>query len=334
MNNKLINRKHNSIISQNSLASIKNMLISEVIEMYLMSFQSECTKKCYRYDLKTFLQFCEISYLNDFARYSPVQMTKLFFDFLNTIAKTEKYRKDHVLNPKTVNRKAYTISSFFNYLMSEFNYPFNPTKNFKQMEVPLKSTTESLSKKEIMQIINYTKAESEKGEAEFRNYLIILFLSSLALRRNELVNLKWSDIEKTSFIISVFQKGRTIKKLPLPIQIIEPLMQFKKEYKSKSEFIFRPTQNHKTKELDKPLSTDSVFKIVKDIIKEVFPKKDNITPHSFRKSFIEISLDARIDVSSIRNATGHHNLDALRYYDGRDEVLNNAVNLFFDINQG
>ncbi len=330
-NTNLIPSDNKNLSGNNKLFDFNDFPITDVIDMYLMPLNSEQTQRAYKGDLMGFFQYCQISYLSDLKNYAPVSMTKMFFSFLETFAKRQPHRKDLILNPKTINRKAYSISGFFNYIIATFNYPFNPTKTFKQLEVSKKSTTESLNKTEVMLILEKMKSKSNNNEKDLRNYLLFLFMASMALRRNELVNIKWSDIDLTSCIVTIFQKGRTIKKLPIPVQIMEPLLKFKSEYFNKSDYLFRPTSNNRNNNIiDKPITADMIFKLVKDTAMEILPNRKNISPHSFRKAFIEISLDARIDISSIRNATGHCNLDALRYYDGRNEIANNAVNLFFE----
>jgi len=56
-----------------------------------------------------------------------------------------------------------------------------------------------------------------------------------------------------------------------------------------------------------------------------------ITPHSFRKTFIELSLNKNENYNNIMNATGHKTSQMIRYYDYRDKVQNNAINSFGDI---
>jgi len=56
-----------------------------------------------------------------------------------------------------------------------------------------------------------------------------------------------------------------------------------------------------------------------------------ITPHSFRKTFIEIALDKNENYNNIMNATGHKTTQMVRYYDYRDKVKNNAINSFEDL---
>ena len=57
----------------------------------------------------------------------------------------------------------------------------------------------------------------------------------------------------------------------------------------------------------------------------IVPTK-NITPHSLRKTFIELALDNGDDLIAICNATGHESVEMVKYYDTRDRLKNNAIN--------
>jgi len=83
-------------------------------------------------------------------------------------------------------------------------------------------------------------------------------------------------------------------------------------------------KNNKTKELDKPITTEYIFEMVKKIAFKIVPDK-KITPHSFRKTFIELALNNKEDFISIINATGHATVEMVKYYDTRDTLKNNAI---------
>jgi integrase len=55
-------------------------------------------------------------------------------------------------------------------------------------------------------------------------------------------------------------------------------------------------------------------------------KNKKISPHSLRKTFIELALDNNQDLIAISNATGHRTIEMVKYYDTRDRLKNNAVN--------
>jgi len=102
------------------------------------------------------------------------------------------------------------------------------------------------------------------------------------------------------------------------------IIKYKDKYIETSEYIFSPVRNNSTKTLNKPLNTCYIYQLVKKIVSKVANGK-RATPHSFRKSFIEIALNNQEDFISIINATGHSTVEMVKYYDTRDTLKNTAV---------
>ena len=110
------------------------------------------------------------------------------------------------LNPTTINRKAYALSSFFKYLIHSYGYPKNPLDQYQAHKVDRKSNTKSLTRGEILDVISYMGKRKGASQTSFRDYLAICCLSVMALRRNELVGIKWSDIDFEASSANIFQK--------------------------------------------------------------------------------------------------------------------------------
>ena len=89
-------------------------------------------------------------------------------------------------------------------------------------------------------------------------------------------------------------------------------------------YVFHPVRNNSHKTLLKPLSSSYIFDLIKTIGTKLVPNK-KITPHSLRKTFIELALDNGDDFISICNATGHSAVEMIKYYDTRNSLNNNSV---------
>ncbi|MBF0383516.1 MAG: site-specific integrase [Magnetococcales bacterium] len=221
--------------------------------------------------------------------------------------------------------KAYCLSSFFKNLINVYHYPKNPVAGFQTLKTRKKSSTASLSRGEVVDLLHFAKSHYRMSQRFYRDYLILIFLFNLALRRAEVSKLKWNDINHAEHSIDVYQKGGTYKTLPIPKALCDLLGEYRELYANFCPYIITPTQNNATKELCKPLSPTQIFRVVEKIASKVIPQK-SITPHSLRKTFIELALNNGEDFISILNATGHSHTDMIRYYDGRDTLKNNAVN--------
>lgn len=299
------------------------LLMQDVIEQFLALKLSHHTRRSYRYDVGTFFKTQHMVWIDDLAQRPYPMIVDAVKHYLDSATKTDG-QTARVLNPKSINRKAYALSAFFNYLIQVYNYPKNPIKHFSPLKTQKRSTTTSLTRAEMIDVLAYAKAEHFLSEGKFRNYLILVFLFALALRREEAANLKWSDINLPQHTINVYQKGGTQKLLPLPVSVVRLLEEFRGRFGASCEYVFHPVRNNRTKELRKPIRTEYIFEMIKKIAAHVVPEK-NITPHSFRKTFIELALNNREDFISIINATGHATVEMIKYYDTRDALKNNAI---------
>lgn len=220
--------------------------------------------------------------------------------------------------------KAYAVSSFFKYLIHSYGYPKNPLGQYQAHKVDRKSNTKSLTRAEVLDVISFMAGKRNTSQTSFRDYLAVCFLSVLALRRNELVGLKWSDIDFDAFSANIFQKGGSYKLLPMPTNLMAKLCEYRYRFENSCQYIFSPVRNNSTKSLDKPLNTSYIYKLIKKVVFKVANGK-HATPHSFRKSFIEMTLNNQEDFISIINATGHATVEMVKYYDTRDTLKNNAI---------
>ena len=308
---------------KSEVIGIDELLMIDVIESFVQLKNSRHTQRSYKNDVTGFFNSLDVVFLTDFGILPYPQVVDHVKSFLGDNTKKDS-QTSRILNPKTVNRKAYALSAFFNYLIHVYGYQKNPIKHFTAHKTERRSTTTSLTRAEVIDFLAFAKAEHRLSETKFRNYLILVFMFALALRRDEVANLKWDDVDFPQQTLNVYQKGGSFKLLPLPIGIISILDEFKRQYGDICPYIFHPVRNNRTSELNKPIRTEYIFEVVKKIALQVVPGK-NITPHSFRKTFIELALNNKEDFISIINATGHATVEMVKYYDTRDTLKNNAI---------
>jgi len=394
--------------------------IEVLLEEFLATKKSLNTKKSYSQDLSDFFQKYEIFYVKDFIEKSlSWEIWNYIWDFLENFKKSDKNNENRILNPRTINRKLFALSSFYNFLNKKYNFKHNPTKVFTALKTWKHSSTDSLQGEEIIKILermkeNYLLSENnEEKILRLRDYLIFIFLS-FSLRRDEISKLKWSDLKNSNWknYFDVYQKWWEIKQIPVPDSIFRYLWIFRNLKKSgwiMTDFIISPTRNNRTWDLSKPLSWDMIYKLVeknyqkfysnenisddkkiffekiknlktesekfkkriyrakkflsdkKNIlntkyfekisekkleiknsekkISEISQKIKNlkeeekmifwakkITPHSFRKTFVETMIQKNVNFTNIMNATGHANVQMIDYYQSLDKVENNAIN--------
>lgn len=311
------------IVKNNSV--VPSYPIYEVIEAFVSLKNSKHTQRAYKMDLEGLFNSLNMVMLEDLAELQLNELINKIQAYIEKIKKVEVLEdRKRVINSKTINRKLNSFRSFFNYLVQVFNYPKNPLDNFQNLKVDTFSNTKSLTRGEIVDLLSLAKWEHRTSELKFRNYLILLFLFGLALRREEVASLKWDDIDLNRQTANLYQKGGKYKLLPVPATLCILLLEFKWLYSDKTPYVFHPVRNNSHKTTEKPLSTSYIFELVKKLAFKVVPEK-NITPHSLRKTFIELALNNGDDLISICNATGHSTIEMIKYYDTRDSLKNNSI---------
>jgi integrase/recombinase XerC len=296
--------------------------IDDVIDEFVATKRSQNTRRAYTRDVANAFDYLGVTELQQLGQIQ-------FYDLVASLTQHLELATDYddetkrAENPKTVNRKAYAISAFFKFLSHSYGYPKNPLENYQAHKIQKRSNTPSLTAAQVIDVIAYFEKDHKKSQTKFRNYLAICSLAVLALRRNELVGLKWSDINFEDTTANVFQKGGGYKLLPIAPKLLKKLQEYKDTYPT-VDYIFSPVRNPVTGNLNKPLNTNYIYDLVsKSVFKVTKGKK--ATPHSFRKSFIEIALNNQEDFISIINATGHTTVEMVKYYDTRDTLKHNAV---------
>lgn len=313
----------------NLITTEKNLTTSipliDVVEDFVLTKNSKHTQRAYRSDLVWFFNTLDIVMLEDLADYQlPEMVSRIQAAIDNKKKISDQEDRQRVLNARSVNRLMNSLRSFFEYLVFNYNYPKNPMKQFSDLPKDKYSNTQSLTRSEVIDLVKFAKGLHRLSETHFRNYLVITCLFNLALRVDECATLKWDDINLADQAANIYQKWGTYKLLPLPHSLCLLLQEFKALYGNDCPYAFRPTRNNSHKSINKPLSSQYIFNLVKQLaVKAAIDKK--VSPHSLRKTFIELSLDNGEDLIAICNATGHSTIDMVKYYDTRDRLKNNAV---------
>ena len=158
-----------------------------------------------------------------------------------------------------------------------------------------------LTRKEVKLLFNSTKTK--------RNKLIIELLYSSGLRVSELCNLKLENIDLNEKLINVKSgKGQKDRFVIISDKWLEEYIKFAKRFFKKvpRKYVF-------CKKNGKPLSPDTIQKIVKDASKNAGIKK-HITPHTLRHSFATHLLESGENIRKIQTLLGHASLATTQIY--------------------
>ena len=296
-------------------------------EQYLQTLHNEETERAYGRDIARFFVHIglEDGTLGDLENKGLPDLYGSLYEFLQAYLKWDETQK-HVINQKTFNRVRQGNASFFKYLQLFYGFPFNPAAYIKKMRERRKSNTPALTEAEVLHLLWRLKNRASRSEKDARDFLMVLGLTLEAVRRSELAAFSWDAIDFAQETIRIYQKGDTEKILPVPPGYLRLLSDFGEKYGRPCPFIFRPIRNNRYKELNRHVSVDTIYRVVRKIAQEVVPDR-NISPHSFRTTFVSLGIKWKVHIVAIQNGGGWSTMEMVFYYDRNDPLENNMVHI-------
>ncbi|MBL7898856.1 MAG: tyrosine-type recombinase/integrase, partial [Crocinitomicaceae bacterium] len=155
-----------------------------------------------------------------------------------------------------------------------------------------------LSKSEVQKIIAHT--------ANIKHKCIVSLLYSAGLRRQELLDMKITDIDSARMMIRVNQgKGKKDRYTVLSTTLLEDLREYFKEWRPK-EYLFEGISGEK-------YTASSVRSVLVGAAKRAKIWK-TVTPHMLRHSFATHLLEAGTDIRYIQTLLGHASTKTTEVY--------------------
>ncbi len=171
---------------------------------------------------------------------------------------------------------------------------------FYTIERPRKETRlpKVLSKQEVIAVIGNTN--------NIKHKCIVALLYSSGLRRNELLNLKVTDIDSKRMMVAVRQaKGNKDRFTVLSNGLLKDLKIYYREYRPK-EFLFEGAKGGR-------YSSTSVLNIIGSSAKKAGILR-KVTPHMLRHSFATHLLENGTDIRHIQLLLGHNSTKTTEIY--------------------
>ncbi|TYO73059.1 tyrosine-type recombinase/integrase [Rossellomorea marisflavi] len=282
-----------------------------IIQFAINEFLEECElKNLSPYTLKTYKRS-----LNDFRNYCKVAKALEIADIDRSIIKGFLlYCRNNMKNaPNTINLKLRVVKAFVSYLINEdlYDEANKPFKNIAYSKVD--SRIEVFNEDHLRQILRYFEKESRnKPYHAYRNRTIVLMLLSSGIRRGELAEIRWRDVDLENGMITVSGKKRKENGVPIASKMCVELLQFK-EYCGMffdgelSEYVFCSVKGEK-------LNPESVGTIFKRLKKKFGWEDVRLSPHTFRHTFASYVVKGGMDSTIVQRMLRHESLAMTQRY--------------------
>ena len=264
------------------------------------------TRRAYRNDLQEFMSFIGISAADELR--------------LITRAHMLAWRKDlerRKLAGSTLRRKLAALSSLFEYLSNANAVTHNPVKGVRRPKVEsYEGKTPALGDAQARHLLKLPIGDELKDR---RDRALLSLLLHHGLRREELSGLTVHDIHLRRGVphLRVHGTGSKVRNIPLhPATqgLLADYLEACGHVQEKASPLFRPVRDNRTGKLDRTLSGDGIYKLVRS-----YAKKLGVTigAHALRATAATNALEHEADIAKVQEWLGHANIATTRLYDRR-----------------
>lgn len=298
------------------------MKFIDAVDDFLMYLQveknySENTLRGYAYDLGCYQKFL-VSYNRS------LELTDL------TTSTSRRFIQDQVINykvkPRTLHRRISCLKSFSqyclkeNYISIDFMGGIQAPKT--ENKLPVYMTLQELKKL-------FTFLENDNRPLSYRNHLLFKLLATSGMRRQELVDLTWQQVDLENNVIRIFGKGKKERLLPLH-PIVIPLFHDYRMHKLESEI--QPSEPVFLNKNGQKMNPRGLHFVFKDILSKSGLSANRFSLHHLRHTFATLMLQEnkdQVDLRTLQEMLGHESLATTSMYTHVDfEQKKKAINSF------
>jgi integrase/recombinase XerC len=256
---------------------------------------SKHTITAYQNDLNTFQLFCNLEYGNEsITKVNYAQIRHWIVSLVNS-----------KISNRTINRKVSSLKSFYKFLQKTKQIEASPLVKHQALKV-LKQVQVPFSEKEIFKVLDAL----DDGDFEsVRNKLTVELFYSTGMRRNELINIKITDIDYVNETVKVLGKRNKERFIPLLKTVKDSLLKysvFREKLEIKEPYLFL-TKN------GKKIYDTLVYRTINNYFSAVSSKVKK-SPHVIRHSFATHLLNEGADLNAVKELLGHSSLASTEIY--------------------
>ncbi|AOZ92270.1 tyrosine-type recombinase/integrase [Paenibacillus crassostreae] len=211
----------------------------------------------------------------------------------------------------SINTKIMRIRAFLNYMVECEVITKNPAKRVKMQKEDVK--TNVFSDEQIRQMLNFYRRikQRDKNYVAYRDYMMIVTLLGTGIRRGEIINLKWSDIDFINQTIAVFGKSRRRDTLPITDKLSKELAAYnifcKQHWGDLSDYVFVKRDNTQ-------MTENSLMLVFKYLGQKMNFIDVRVSAHTFRHTFCHRLAMSGMSAVAIQKLMRHQNITVTMRY--------------------
>jgi len=274
---------------------------------WFANIRNPTTRRAYKHAIKDFMLFAGIKRPEEFRTVTRAHVIA-WRDNLG----------DRTLTGTTIRHRLAALSSLFQYLCDKNAVTHNPVKGVKRPKNESEvGKTPALGDAQARKLLAAPDEDSLKG---LRDRAILATLLYHALRREELCKLRVKDFKherRGVAHLKVSGKGEKTRYVPLHPAASGLILEYLEAAGHGSDdrgALFRPLRNNRTGRLDKAITPDGIYKLVRRYSAAL---GFEIGAHALRATAATNALDHEADIAKVQEWLGHANISTTRIYDHR-----------------
>lgn len=208
---------------------------------------------------------------------------------------------------RTINRKISSLNSYYKYLQRLGHIEKNPVRQLHAQRLPERLPV-YLKEQEAERLLE--EVQYDDGFKGFTDRLICELFYATGMRRNELLQLKESDIEWSLNQVRILGKGNKERLVPVSPVLLDTIREYlteKRQLKQYNEqFLFNL-------ESGDPLYAGYVYRTVTRYMGDATTLQKK-SPHVLRHTFATHLLNNGANIQAIKDLLGHSSLAATQVY--------------------
>ncbi|MFC7372436.1 tyrosine-type recombinase/integrase [Fictibacillus iocasae] len=247
-----------------------------------------------------------------------------FIDFCheNSILNVEEIQSNHVKrylsqcqsngnSANTVNSKLQRIRAFLNYMVEEGMVKENVALKVKRQKADVKINV--FSDEQIHQMLGYYRSLRRREDSYFayRGYMLIVTFLGTGIRRTEVINLKWSDVDMDNLTISVYGKRRKKEIVFITEKLAKELSTYnlfcKRRFRTLSDYVFVNRDNTQ-------MTQNSIMLLFQNLQRKMNFSDVRVSPHTFRHTFCHRLAMSGMSAFAIQKMMRHENIAVTMRY--------------------
>ena len=274
---------------------------------WFANLSNASTRRAYENAVKDFMRFTGITEPEEFRTVTRAHVITWRDDLTK-----------RGLGGSTIRHRLASLASLFEYLCEKNAVTHNPVKGVERPKTESgEGKTPALGDHQARKLLAAPETETVKSK---RDRAILSTLLFHALRREELCKLKVRDFRharKGVPHLKVSGKGGKTRYLPLhpgTNALVHEYLEAAGHGEDENGALFRPIRNNTTGRLDKAITADGIYKLVRAYSAAL---GFEIGAHALRATAATNALDHEADIAKVQEWLGHANIATTRIYDHR-----------------